>query len=227
MTTDRKHKPPVGKDKNALARRKRQKAALKKQLKNPKTVADILDKDVVDESKDPSRWEGLTERQKLIVRLRLRGVGTNTIGSLLSISAQCVTSELRKIREKQGERISKLEQNIVLGESISVYEEVSRRAWEMYHTQEDDPGTQLRALRMVMASQEKQNKLLMDLGVLRRAARETNMNVEVTPPPLLRGLEQQGVKEEVILNIIESQFSDLEEPEPELELVEMIEELEE
>ena len=53
----------------------------------------------------------------------------------------------------------------------------------------------------------------MDLGVLHRAARETNMNVEVAPPPLLQGLEQQGVKEEMILNLIESQFIDLEEPE--------------
>lgn len=157
-------------------------------------------------------WSGLTERQTLIQRLRLRGMSQQAIGRVLSISQPMVHKELKninKIHEKKGVSVKK---ELVVGKSLSIFEEVAYKAWEIYGSTEDDKA-KLNALNTVMNATEKQVKLLTDLGLVERAAERVNHTHELKKAPLLEEWNTEG-RAKLAENILTAQLNPLEEPEP-------------
>ena len=178
-----------------------------------KTEQDIEDtEDEVNPYEDPNRWEGLNRRQRTIVRYKMRGLSQKAIADALSITQPLVSMELSKIRKMQKERVASIDQNLVVGESLSVYEDTRDKGYALYTQaqQQGDLGAQAKALSVIMSAQKEQNKLLMELGILQRAAKQHNHNVKL--PPLMEDFHKN--KHRITATIIDTQLTELEDPEP-------------
>jgi predicted transcriptional regulator len=123
---------------------------------------------------------GLSERQKLVARLRMRGLSQEAIASVVGVSQPIISKELVLIKTWQTERGKNVNQAEVVGSTASLYEEVEYRAWELYHGT-TEIGEKAKSLAVVMQAREKHTKLLMDLGLIKKASQEFTHKIEVSP----------------------------------------------
>lgn len=157
----------------------------------------------------------LTEKQRQIFKLRLRGFSQAAIGEVVGITQQAVAKHWRLIKNKFEAMGKDVNQPAIVGESVSLYTEVNERAWELFYIAKNNNklGDANRALHTVMQAREKQLQLLMDLGILKRAAIEHDHSVDVSPL-VKQWTEGEAQRRMVVDNVIETQLDDLEEPEP-------------
>jgi len=164
-----------------MARKRKDEQAEQKALVKAHQLADAL-------ADDPDEYkeilDELTDRQKMIARLKLRGVSQEAIAKVLKLTPARISQEVRFVRKHFINKGSSIDQSYKIGESLSIYEEVEKKAWEVYENEnnqigldEDTPAKpnrmlQLRALDRVMNAREKQINLLMDLGLIKKAATE-------------------------------------------------------
>lgn len=159
--------------------------------------------------------EELSERQRRIVNYQYRGLTQKAIAQLEDVSQPYISAQIKKIREVYKSVGRTIDQEVVVGETVSVYGEVEQRAWELYFKHKDTtPSAANKALDTVMTSREKTVKLFMDLGIMNRKAIEHEHTVKAVP-----FLEQfENMKEEAkqaeLQNVIEVSLTTLEEPEP-------------
>lgn len=142
-------------------------------LKKAKALADALDgREIkaelgIPEDDDPEIWTGLTERQRLIQRLSLRKLTQRAIANALGISPAMVNKELARIREIHERRGTGENRAAIVGEALTVYDEIERSAWEIAGTSEKDPRMKIKALELVMKARAESIKLQSSLGLLR------------------------------------------------------------
>ena len=180
-----------------------------KKLAKANKVADILGPAALNKKeREVDPYQGLTTRQKTIARLKTRGLSQQAIGDFLEVTQPVISKELKRIRTHYAAKGKHVNQDTMVGESLSVYEEVEHKAWEIYHTGE---GEQTKALSLILTAREKQTKLLMDLGKLRKVG--TTHTHSVTVSPLVQSWSS-GEAHEAVNVIISSQLSELEAPEP-------------
>lgn len=157
----------------------------------------------------PGTFKGLTDQQQYIMRLKLKGLSQTQIGKLLKISQPAVSQHVKRIRNHMRETGRSVDQALKVGETTSIYDEVEAKAWEIHVT--GDSSEKLKALQIVMQARERQTKLLMDLGLLEKAATKTVTEHKVSP---LVEAWKSGEAKKVVNSIIASQLSELEEPVP-------------
>jgi hypothetical protein len=160
--------------------------------------------------------EGLNDRQARIVKYRMRGLSQQAIATLEEVSQPVIAREMKRIRKIFAESGRQIDQDVVVGESMNLYEEVKRKGWELYYKAQESKslGDANKALSTVMSAHERSLSLMMDLGLIRRAAIEHQHSVA----PFLEKWEQQSKEDRriVIEGVIDTQLSDLEEPTPPL-----------
>lgn len=157
-------------------------------------------------------FSGLTERQKRIARLRMRGLSQQAIANLENVSQPIISQELKKIKDWQAERGANVDQNVIVGNTGTLYEEVEQMAWQMYYTQGISVGEKAKCLAVVMSAREKHTRLLMDLGLIKKA--DTNVKVTHEISPFLQQWKQKD-KKQLADTIVSSQLKALPEPAPE------------
>lgn len=140
----------------------------------------------------------LSEQQQLIARLKLRGMSQKAIANVLDVTPQRISQEVRTIREHFRARGASVNQEVVVGETVTLYEEVERKAWEVFN--DKDNPKKLRALDTVMSAREKHLKLLMDLGLMKRAAIEHQHGIAKSP--VFESLTPEK-RQEIVARIIE------------------------
>lgn len=159
---------------------------------------------------------GLNDLQQRIIRYRTRGLTQKAIAQIEGITQGRVSQILREIREvfkKHGEGI---DQAVVVGETMNLYQEVEMRAWEIYSKSSGgdnaSPKDATKALQLVMSAREKSLKLMMDLGLIKRAAIEHKMEIA----PFLKGWEDvpKEERQSVAYKLIETKLTPLEAPTP-------------
>lgn len=153
--------------------------------------------------------QGLTDRQRLIIRMRMRGMSQNAIANFFGISQPMVSKELVTIREYQERRGKTVKQEEIVGHTASVYEEVEHRGWDLFQ-ESKEVADKAKALAIVMAARDKHTKLLMDLGLLKKAQQEVKHKIEVSP--FLEKWNDQVTKKELGDVIVARQLTDLAEP---------------
>lgn len=158
-------------------------------------VADELGEDTPDQL---ALLDGLTDQQQTIARFKMRGLSQKAIAKFLSVSAARVSQEVKAIREHHISRGSDVNQAALVGETVTLYEEVEKKGWEVFHA---DESKRLRALDTVMKARESQMKMMMDLGLVKRAAIEHNTTVSVSP--LMSSLTDEK-KDAIVARIIET-----------------------
>lgn len=165
-------------------------------------------------SEDP--FSGLTERQKRVARLRMRGLSQKAIANLEGTHQPIISQELRRIKEWQAERGANVDQNAVVGSASTLYEEVEQMAWQMYYTPEISVSEKAKCLAVVMSAREKHTNLLMDLGLVRKAGTEVKVTHELSP--FLQRWKPKD-KKELADSVITSQLKSLPEPTPESDVL--------
>lgn len=156
-------------------------------------------------------FNGLTERQKRIARLRMRGLAQQAIANIENVSQPIISQELKKIKDWQEERGKNVDQSIVVGNTATLYEEVEQMAWQMYYTPQISVGDKAKCLAVVMNARDKHTKLLMDLGLIKKASQEIKHIVE--PSPFLQNWNSPR-KKELADSLVAAQLTALPEPAP-------------
>lgn len=163
------------------------------------------------EAKAITSYSGLTERQIKIQKLSLRGATENAVALVLGCSRITVAKEKAKIREINRGRLETLDKEDMMSETISLFEEIERSAWNVF--QESEGASKNRSLQLILDARERQIKLLMDVGIIDRAAQQTDVSVSLHASPLLQEWDESGRKN-LSKHVIEAQLTDLEAPQP-------------
>lgn len=171
-------------------------------------------------AEDP--FNGLSDRQRTIARLRLRNISQGAIAKLLGVTQPLISIELKAIREWQIARGKNVDQAAVVGAATSIYDEVEHQAWQLFYDTEAPSEDKFKALALVMQSREKQTKLMMDLGLLKKASQEITHKLEVSP--FLEKWKSGDAKKSFGDTIVSSQLTPLAEPTLDIEDADIVEE---
>ena len=187
---------------------------LKKKVKGMAVRESVIDPVIDALATHQEAPEGLTERQKRILKLALRGVSQNAMARIEGVSQPMIAKEWAKVKKALAEKGSGVDQQEVVGTAMSVYEEVEARGWELYTTamQEKNTSEANKALSTVMTARDKHMKLMMDIGLVKRASIDHNHKVEGVSPFLENWKASE--KQEMAAYIVTKQLPALEEPVP-------------
>ena len=163
------------------------------------------------ETKAITSYAGLSDRQIRIQKLVIRGGTEPVIAKLLGISRASVAKEKAKIRLTNRTKLEALDKEDFMADTISLFEEVEKTAWGVFS--ESDGASKNRSLQLILDVREKQIKMLMDLGIIERAAQKQDVNLNFNGSPLLENWDVDG-RRNFSASIIDAQLTDLEEPEP-------------
>lgn len=191
-----------------------------KTVGQPKALLSILEDepanlvdDVEDAYKRPHQ-RTLTERQRLIMRLKLRGISDSATARIIGISLHTLKKDLVRMQRYHANAGTRFDQNTVVSEALCLYDEVSFRAWEIFSDSESKNAEKLKALEIVSSSQDKKNKLCLQVGIIKQAPAERVVDVHISnAPPLVRNWSVQG-RQNLSRNIIEAQLEPLDDPTP-------------
>lgn len=156
-----------------------------------------------------------TDRQRQIFQFVMRGFTQTAIAKALEVSQPYIAAELRRMREKMAKQARDLDQEVFIGETLNVYEQVKYKGWELYQNNKDtNPNVAAKALDTIMSAQERSLKVLTDVGIIQKAKQEHEHTVKVAP--FMENFEKMDdtAKRKALNNIIDVQLSDLAEPEP-------------
>lgn len=168
-------------------------------------------------------FHGLTERQKHIARLRMRGLSQQAIANLVGVAQPIISKELARIKEWQAEQGANVDQTAEVGSIRSQYSEVTEQAWKMFvyaqnramNLESPDPNAfadQVKALALVKSSTEAHAKFLMDMGLLKKASQEIKHVIE--PSPFIQSWKDGSAKKKLADTLVSSQLPALPEPTP-------------
>ncbi len=177
-------------------------------------------------------WEGLTDRQKVIQTMKIQGAKVRTIAQALSVSIPTVEKEIHRIKEIHAQNGASINAHEYVGEVGAKYKAVEHEAWVVVakEKQKGNNAMVIQALQMVLTAQKAHEKLMMDIGLIHKKAEEVNHNVKggiqhehqhahVHVHPQIASMTSEQ-RERMGRKFIESQLSDLEEPEPDPLLLE-------
>lgn len=117
------------------------------------------------------------ERRKKVFQRRLKGETQQKIAKELGIGLVTVKRDLRVIKDNNTSKITTLKQKETVGGSITVFDEVQEKAWVQYHMSIDKTD-KARFLKTVMDAENNKNKLLAEVGYIKRAGAEVNVKVD-------------------------------------------------
>jgi predicted transcriptional regulator len=171
-------------------------------------------------------WEGLTDQQTHIQALRFRGVSQGAIAKVLGVSQPYIHKQLKRIKEIHAEKGAQIDQDVFVGMSVSKFDLLEQKAWEIYSKESAkekvNTAVQMQALQTIASLQEKKAKLLLDLGLLKRAAQQHEHTIKPVGPTFVDTWEASK-RENLAQDIIFSQMKALPEPEAPYEDAEIIE----
>jgi len=114
-----------------------------------------------------TQWEK-KERQKQVLRLRLRGLSEAVIAKALNVSTFTVNRDLKTIQEANSEQMNNLQRNQFVAESLTVFGELSERAWSEVHANPTGTVGRLKALDLVRIVEKDKLSALVDTGLIQK-----------------------------------------------------------
>lgn len=159
-------------------------------------------------------WSGLTEQQKVVQTLFLQGASQKVIGLTIGVSQPRVHGILKEIREVHKANGATIEAEAYVGETRSLFQTIEQQGWKILRKAEaaNNTAVQIQALQMIKSARLDQTKMLLDIGMLDKAADRVEHSVTVNKSivddwtPVQRQLAAKA--------IIESQLTPLEAPTP-------------
>lgn len=154
----------------------------------------------------------LTAKQRWVMILKMKGATQDQIATVMGVSQPAISKTLKRVRDHLTARGQSVNQSEVIGDNMSFYEEVEKDIWDIADTRDLEKGEKLKALQVLMSARKDRNKLLMDVGLLTVAPKETIHSVRSTP--FIEAMRREKRVDEAVISAISTTHDDLEEPEP-------------
>lgn len=177
-------------------------------------IASIIAPEDKEDEVDPL-FQGLTAVQKTFVRLRNRGLTHREIANIRGITPQAVSWEFGKIKAYYQSKGKSIDQDSLVGETVSIFNEIEQKAWDIVHSEKADDELKLKAMNTVMSARERHTKLLMDIGRLDKAAKKIEHTVSQEDSTFISKLrENPNMVQGAVKSIIEAHLTELAAPVP-------------
>ncbi len=117
------------------------------------------------------------ERRIQVFRMTMRGLNNTVIGRELGVSRQTISHDVKWNRVHFTEMAAHADRNEIVGEAIAKLEEMEKEA--MFHFSEaSNDHFRNQFLMTAISACEKRIKLMMDSGVIQKAAIDVNLNMD-------------------------------------------------
>lgn len=124
----------------------------------------------------PSAKESQARRIQ-VFRMTMRGLNITTVAKELGCSRQTASNDVKWNRIHFAEMAAHADRNEVVGEAIAKLEEMEKEA--MYNFSEsENPHFKNQFLMTAISACEKRIKLMMEAGIIQKAAIDVNMNMD-------------------------------------------------
>ena len=127
-------------------------------------------------TKNPTKEETFRRRME-VHRLRMRGISQAVIMSELGVSRTTVKNDCRWLREHLREAAVNADRYLEIGESMARLREIEQEALT-HMTETANPHAKNNFLITALTACEKRIRLMMDAGIIARAATEVSLTVE-------------------------------------------------
>jgi hypothetical protein len=114
--------------------------------------------------------EGIERRRAFVMECRLKGLKVEAIATILDVHRNTVTNDIKAISRRQAEVVRGIDSDASIGETIEFYDFARDRAMLEY-AQALSEGGKVAFLQAAIKATEMKAKLLMDSGVIPKAAR--------------------------------------------------------
>lgn len=164
--------------------------------------------------------DGLSEQQRLVLRMRIRGLNIPQIAKVLNVSKQAIHQMLDRIKEYHAKRGTKLAEATVIGETQSFFDLIEEEAWTGFMGSKTggDEESKLKYIRLLVDTRKTYIELLQKLGMLKNTGNPTHTtNIQINNGPttqLLEKIKEKGGATQIATQIIEMTQDSLEAPEP-------------
>ena len=118
------------------------------------------------------------DRRRKVWSLVLRGVPETVIAQSLGVHRNTIVNDLRKLREEHRSDMAEADALEELGDAVAKFDDIFRHAIQEFHLA-DSPGVKRGYLSEAANAVEKKVRLLLEVGVLPRAAQEVKGNLVV------------------------------------------------
>jgi hypothetical protein len=108
----------------------------------------------------------MQERRQKIYSLRLRGMPQSAIAKLLDVDINVVQRDLAQIQKENSAKIDQFQQNGFVGEAMSVYDDITHRAWSEYAAAPAGTPHRLKSLDLIRTTQNDKLKVLEETGMI-------------------------------------------------------------
>jgi hypothetical protein len=157
--------------------------------------------------------EEIAERRRAVMRMRHRGIGYRAIAKELGVGHMTVKRDLDIIREETQTRISRLDEEFTLASSLSVFEEVETAAWIGHNDAPKGSSVRAQFLSQIRAARNDQIKLLMDVGLIKKATQKVQHEHAVVETKVIEHWSE-AAQDLVALGIVKAGLSKLPDPVP-------------
>lgn len=139
--------------------------------------------------------EETRERRIEVFRLQMRGLKIAAIARELQVSRKTVHRDARWIKENLRELALDADRYAEIGEAIAWFKEIAQDA--LFHMAETDKSSvKNQFLKTAIEAIDKRTRLMMDAGIIERAAVDLNLNI----PDLLKlsTIELEAKRDELV-----------------------------
>jgi len=162
--------------------------------------------------------DDIIDRRRLILQLKIKGLSNKEIGKQANCPISVVRKDLLFIQKANLERCNVIERNAIIGESLSVFEEVERRYWEELEMAPAGSTQRKQYLDSIQTARNNQLKLLSDLGFIAKAPTKQTLDINVKTESI-QGLTEEA-KSLVAMAMLTSKMKALPAPIPDQTLTE-------
>lgn len=114
----------------------------------------------------------IAQRRSAVWEMHVRGVPYHTIASALGVHRNTIANDVRELRLEHRAEVKDIDVHAKLGDSVAKYDEIFKYAMQEYSQQNMNPRERAAFLDKALSSLDKKTRLLVETGVLPRAAQE-------------------------------------------------------
>lgn len=122
--------------------------------------------------------EQLQDRRRTVWELYLRGVPLTVISRTLNVHRNTINNDLRELRKTHKQQVSNVDISEEVGDLAAKYDEIFKYAISEYATT-DREGAKSSFLSQAQEALHKKSKLLMDVGIIPKAAQEVSGRIVI------------------------------------------------
>jgi hypothetical protein len=115
--------------------------------------------------------EQIADRRKTVWEMLVMGVPQVTIAKTLNVHRNTITNDVRELRKLHREEVKDTDVHETLGDAVAKFDEIFKYAMQEYSTA-DKAREKAQFLEKAIAAMDKKTRLLVETGVLPKAAQE-------------------------------------------------------